>query len=98
MDPYIGEIRICCFNFAPQNWAFCNGAILPAEQYIGLFSVIGPTYGGDGVSTFALPDLQGRVPVGAGTSNGATYQLGVFAGSESVTLTTQQLPAHNHPL
>ncbi len=98
-DPYVGEIRSVGFNFAPVGWAFCNGAILPINQYEVLFTLIGTTYGGDGQSTFALPDLQGRAPVHQGTlSGGSTYTIGTKGGEESVTLTTNQIPAHTHSI
>ncbi len=85
------------FDFAPQGWAMCNGQILSIQQNIALFSLLGTTYGGDGVRTFALPNLQSRVPLHFGTGPGLlTYQLGEMAGVESVTLTPQQMPAHSH--
>lgn len=99
MDPYVGEIRIVPFNFAPQGWAMCNGQLLSISQNTALFSLIGTFYGGNGASTFALPNLQARVPVdfgnGAGLSN---YLLGQSGGTSSVTLTTAQLGPHSHPL
>jgi microcystin-dependent protein len=91
-DPYIGEIRMFGGSFAPAGWAFCNGQLIPISENDALFTLIGTTYGGDGQETFALPDLQGRVPIHQG--NG--FVLGQTAGVESVTLTTQQLPIHNH--
>jgi microcystin-dependent protein len=94
-QPYIGEIRMVGFNFAPVGWMFCNGSVLPISQYDALFSLIGTTYGGDGQQTFALPNLQSRAPVHMGTSTG-TNVLGQTGGVESVTLTTQQLPGHTH--
>src|SRR5215211_2706834 len=94
--PYIGEIRIFAGNFAPAGWAFCDGQLMPISENDVLFTLIGTTYGGDGQETFALPDLQGRVPIHAGTSGGITYQLGEKAGTETVTLTTQQIPNHSH--
>ena len=94
MDPYIGEIRMFGGNFAPVGWVFCNGQMLPIAQYDVLFNLIGTTYGGDGQSTFGVPDLRGRVPVHTG--NG--FQMGQQAGTESVTLTVNQLPTHNHTL
>src|SRR5437588_9179576 len=96
-SPYIGEIRIFAGTFNPVGWAFCDGALLPISENEALFNLIGTTYGGDGQSTFGLPDLRGRVPIHMGTSQGITYQLAESAGVESVTLTTQQLPIHNHP-
>lgn len=97
-QPYVGEIRLFPYNFAPEGWFDCDGRLLPISQYDVLFSLIGTTYGGDGVNSFALPDLSGRVPVhqGAGVGLG-TYVLGQMAGTESVTLLTNQLPAHSHP-
>ena len=98
-DPFIGQILLFAGNFAPANWAFCNGQLLPISQYSALFSLLGTTYGGNGTTNFALPDLRGRAPVhfgqGAGLSN---YVLGEATGSENVTLSTQQIPAHNHTL
>src|SRR5579871_6110761 len=98
-QPYVGEIRLVGFNFAPVGWALCNGQLLPISQNPTLFQLIGTTYGGDGQSTFALPQLQGRVPIHQGQGSGlSSYVLGQLSGSETVTLTTQQIPAHNHPL
>lgn len=97
-QPYVGEIRMFAGNFAPNGWMFCEGQILPISENEVLFQLIGTTYGGDGQSTFALPDLQGRVPIHMGTGSGlSTYQLGENGGVESVTLTTQQIPIHTHP-
>ncbi|HJU99510.1 MAG TPA: tail fiber protein [Burkholderiaceae bacterium] len=95
-DPFIGEIRMFAGNFAPQGWAFCDGAILSIAENDALFALIGTTYGGDGQSTFALPDLRGRVPVHQGSLAGNYYVLGQQGGSETVTLTHHQIPAHNH--
>lgn len=96
-DPYIGEIRLFAGNFAPRGWAFCHGQLLPISQYSALFSLLGTTYGGDGRTTFALPDLRGRVPIGEGSGPGLTSRrLGVKLGEESVTLNNSQLPSHNH--
>jgi microcystin-dependent protein len=97
-EPFIGEIRMFGGNFAPAGWAFCNGALLPISENDALFTLIGTTYGGDGQQTFALPDLQGRVPVHAGQGPGISqnYQLGEKAGVENVTLTVQQMPVHTH--
>ena len=99
-DPYIGEIRMFGGSFAPAGWAFCNGQLLPISENDALFTLIGTTYGGDGQETFALPDLQGRVPIHSGQGPGISqsYQLGEEGGVESVTLTTNQIPTHNHPL
>jgi microcystin-dependent protein len=91
-QPYIGEIRMFAGNFAPVGWAFCNGQILPISQNDALFTLIGTTYGGDGINTFALPNLQSRVPVHAAPG----FALGQTGGAESVTLTTSQIAAHSH--
>lgn len=96
-QPYVGEIRMFGGNFAPAGWAFCNGSLQPISEYDTLFNLIGTTYGGDGQTTFALPNLQGRLPVHQGTGPGlSTYVIGQAAGVESVTLTTNQIPSHNH--
>ena len=96
-DPFIGEIRPVPYNFAPRGWAFCNGQILPINQNTALFSLIGTTFGGNGQTTFALPDLRGRVPLGVGSGPGlAPRTLGERAGSESVTLNVNEMPAHSH--
>jgi microcystin-dependent protein len=91
-QPYVGEIRMFAGNFAPAGWMFCDGQLLPISENETLFQLIGTTYGGDGQSTFALPDLRGRLPLHQG--NGFT--LAENGGVEQVTLTTQQIPAHNH--
>lgn len=97
MDNYIGEIRIFAGNFAPRDWLFCNGQLLSINDYQTLFALIGTTYGGDGQTTFALPNLQSRAAVGIGQGPGlSNYVLGLTAGTENVTLTTPQLPAHSH--
>lgn len=93
-QPYVGEIRMFAGNFAPAGWMFCEGQLLPISEYETLFNLIGTTYGGDGQSTFALPDLRGRVPLHFG--NGFT--LAETGGVETVTLTVSQIPAHSHPL
>lgn len=93
-QPYVGEIRMFGGNFAPAGWQFCAGQLLPISENETLFNLIGTTYGGDGQSTFALPDLRGRVPVHQG--NG--FILAQSGGAEQVTLTTNQIPAHSHPL
>lgn len=95
--PYVGEIRIFAGNFAPAGWMFCEGQLLPIAENQTLFQLIGTTYGGDGQSTFALPDLRGRVPIHANTNQTATINLAEAGGVETVTLTAQQLPAHTHP-
>src|SRR5215218_10390240 len=97
--PYTGEIRMFAGSFAPAGWAFCDGQLVAISENDALFTLIGTTYGGDGQETFALPNLQSRVPIHAGTGgDGITYQLGEQAGVETVTLTTQQIPTHTHPL
>lgn len=93
-QPYVGEIRMFAGNFAPAGWMFCEGQLLPISENETLFQLIGTTYGGDGESTFALPDLRGRVPVHQG--NG--FILAETGGMEEITLTTNQIPAHTHPL
>ncbi len=96
-DPWLGEIALVAFNFAPQGWAFCNGQLLSISQNTALFSLLGTTYGGDGVTNFALPNLQSRVPLHFGQGTGLSpYTLGQTAGVESVTLQTPQIPAHAH--
>src|SRR5262245_18325920 len=97
--PFIGEIRIIPYNFAPLGWALCNGQRLPIAQYDALWSIIGTTYGGDGQVTFALPNLQGRTPAGFGQGPGlSNYAIGEQGGVESVTLTAANLPPHTHTL
>lgn len=93
-QPYVGEIRMFAGNFAPAGWMFCEGQLLPISENETLFNLIGTTYGGDGQSTFALPDLRGRLPLHQG--NG--FILAETAGAEEVTLTVNQIPAHSHPL
>jgi microcystin-dependent protein len=93
-QPYVGEIRMFAGNFAPAGWMFCEGQLLPISENETLFQLIGTTYGGDGQSTFALPDLRGRIPLHQG--NGFT--LAETGGAEEITLTVQQMPAHNHAL
>ncbi|MGH9722465.1 MAG: phage tail protein [Bryobacteraceae bacterium] len=95
---YIGEIRMFGGNFAPAGWAFCDGQLLAIGENDALFSLIGTTYGGDGQKTFALPDLRGRVPVHQGNVGGEQVIIGQSDGVETVTLTTNQIPVHNHPL
>lgn len=96
-DNFLGEIRPVGFNFAPNGWALCNGQILPINQNTALFSLLGTQYGGNGTTTFALPNLQGRVAVGAGQGPGLTdYVPGEQGGVENLTLTTAQIPVHNH--
>jgi len=93
-QPYVGEIRMFAGNFAPAGWMFCEGQLLPISENETLFQLIGTTYGGDGESTFALPDLRGRIPIHQG--NG--FILAETGGAEEITLTAQQIPAHSHPL
>ncbi len=94
---YLGEIRMAGFNFAPVGWAFCNGQLMSIQQNTALFSLLGTTFGGDGIQNFALPNLQSRVPIHFGTGPGlSSYVLGQAAGNESVTLNQQQMPQHNH--
>ncbi|GAB3798579.1 tail fiber protein [Humibacter antri] len=95
-EPYVGEIRMFTGNFAPVNWAICDGSIVSIAQYDTLFQLLGTTYGGDGQNTFALPDLRGRAPLHAGTSAGYTVQQGQAAGVEQVTIVASQLPDHSH--
>ncbi len=93
-EPFLSEIRMLAFNFAPRGWAHCNGQILPIQQNQALFSLLGTTYGGNGVTTFALPDLRSRVPIHSGTLPGTT--LGEAGGEESHMLTASEMPAHTH--
>jgi len=93
-QPYVGEIRMFAGNFAPAGWMFCEGQLLPISENETLFQLIGTTYGGDGQSTFALPDLRGRIP----THQGTGFQLAQTGGAEEITLTVSQIPAHSHPL
>jgi microcystin-dependent protein len=98
-EPFVGEIRMFGGSFAPAGWAFCNGATIPISENDTLFTLIGTTYGGDGQETFQLPDLQGRVPMHQGTGkDGVTYTIGEKSGTESVTLSTNQIPIHTHPM
>ena len=97
-QPYVGEIRLFAGNFAPNGWMFCEGQTLPISENTVLFQLIGTTYGGDGESTFNLPNLASRVPLHMGTGpDGTTYQIGEAAGTEQETLSTQQIPNHTHP-
>jgi microcystin-dependent protein len=96
-DPFVAEIRIFPFNFAPKGWAFCNGQILPISQNTALFSLLGTTYGGNGQSTFALPDMQGNAPMHPGQGPGLSlHDLGEIGGSDFVTLLDSEMPSHNH--
>jgi microcystin-dependent protein len=97
MDPFVAEIRIFPFNFAPKGWAWCNGQLLPISQNTALFSLLGTTYGGDGKSTFALPNLQGSAPMHPGQGPGLSlHDLGETGGSETVTLLQSEIPSHSH--
>src|ERR1043166_331092 len=99
MDPFVAEIRIFPFNFAPKGWAFCDGQLLPLSQNTALFSLLGTTYGGDGKSTFALPDMQGNAPMHPGQGPGLSlHDLGETGGSETVTLLESEIPAHGHAM
>ncbi len=95
-QPFIGQIQPFGFNFAPKNWALCNGQTVAIQQNAALFSLLGTTYGGNGQTTFALPDLQSRVPMHFGSFQGSNYSLGQFAGGEQVTLHISDMPMHNH--
>lgn len=97
MNPFLGQILMVAFNFAPQGWALCNGQLLPIAQNQALFSLLGTMYGGDGRTNFALPNLQGRVPIHQGNSAGTSnYVVGQSSGVENVTLLVNNLPAHSH--
>ncbi|MBB5207985.1 tail fiber protein [Chiayiivirga flava] len=98
-DPFVAEIRIFPFNFAPRGWAWCDGQLLPLSQNTALFSLLGTTYGGNGKSNFALPDLQGRSPMHPGQGPGLSlHDLGETGGSETVTLLESEIPSHSHAL
>jgi microcystin-dependent protein len=98
-NPFVAEIRMLGFNFPPKGWAFCDGQLLPISQNTALFSLLGTFYGGDGKSTFALPDLQGNVPIGQGQGAGlAAYFIGEESGSEFITLLQSEIPIHSHTL
>jgi len=98
-DPFVAEIRIFPFNFAPKGWAWCDGQLMPLSQNTALFSLLGTTYGGNGKSNFALPDLQGRAPMQPGQGPGLSlHDLGETGGSETVTLLQSEIPAHSHSL
>ncbi|MDY7092531.1 MAG: tail fiber protein [Acidobacteriota bacterium] len=98
-EPFVGEIRMFAGNFAPRGWAFCDGQLLAVSQNDALFSLLGTIYGGDGRTTFGLPDLRGRLPIHAGHGPGLSERrLGAKGGEEKVTLTVNQMPSHGHPL
>ena len=98
-EPYVGEIRMFAGSFAPRNWAFCDGQLLAVSQNDALFSLFGTIYGGDGRTTFGLPDLRGRIPIHAGSGPGLSSRpLGQKAGQENVAVTVGQLPTHSHPM
>lgn len=98
-DPFLGEIRLFPYDFAPRGWALCDGSVLSIAQNTALFSLLGTIYGGDGQTTFALPDLRGRVAVSSGQAPGLSdHQLGQLGGDETVMLTTDELPAHSHAM
>jgi microcystin-dependent protein len=98
-NPFLGEIKIVGFSFAPVGWALCNGALMSIAQAEALFQLLGTIYGGDGISTFALPDFRGRIPIHMGQGTGLSpYAIGGMAGSENVTLQPAQLPSHHHGL
>jgi microcystin-dependent protein len=97
-QPYVGEIRMFGGNFPPSGWMLCQGQLLPISEWETLFNLIGTTYGGDGQSTFALPNLQSRAPVHMGSNAGQTFVIGETGGQEDVVLSVQQLPSHNHAI
>lgn len=98
-EPFVGEVRMFAGNFAPRGWAFCDGQLLAVSQNDALFSLLGTIYGGDGRTTFGLPDLRGRIPIHAGTGPGLSpRRLGAKSGEEKVTLTVNQMPSHGHRL
>lgn len=99
MEPFIGEIKLFAGNFAPRGWAFCDGQLLPIAQWQALFSILGTQFGGDGRTTFALPDLRGRAPIHPGNGPGlSSYRVGDKGGAEQVILNTGQIPPHTHSL
>lgn len=97
-QPYVGEVRMFAGNFAPAGWAMCEGQLLAISENETLFQLIGTIYGGDGQSTFGLPDMRGRLPVHNGTRGGSTYTIGELGGVEQVTLATSQIPVHSHAM
>ena len=96
MDEYIGIVKLFAGNFAPRGWLVCNGQLLQIQQYSAVYAILGTQFGGDGITTFGLPNLQGAVPVGVGTLNGTTYAAGDKGGNTSVTLFGTNIPAHTH--
>lgn len=96
-EPFLAEVRIVGFNFAPRGWAFCDGQILPINQNQSMYSLLGTTYGGDGRTSFALPDLRGRTPIHVGSSNGQSHRQGQKSGEETHTLSAAEMPQHSHP-
>ena len=97
MEVYVGQLLLVGFNFAPEGWAFCNGSLLPINQYDVLYSLLGTTYGGEGQTTFGLPDLRGRTPIGVGAlPGGGNYVLGQSGGTENVLITANTYPSHSH--
>lgn len=97
-QPFVGEIRCVGFNFAPVGWSLCNGQLLPISEYDVLFNLIGTTYGGDGQTTFALPNLQSRVAIHQGSNGVSDYVIGELGGVENVTVTSAEIPSHSHPI
>jgi microcystin-dependent protein len=95
-SPFLGQLMLAAFGFAPKGWALCNGQTMPINQNQALFSLLGTTYGGNGVQTFALPNLQGLTPVGFGTGSDATFQIGQTGGEQSHTLNANEVPNHTH--
>ena len=95
-EPFLAEVRIVGFNFAPRGWAFCDGQILPINQNQSLYSLLGTTYGGDGRTSFALPDIRGRTPIHVGASNGTDHREGQKSGEETHTLAANEMPQHTH--
>ncbi|WP_017328066.1 phage tail protein [Synechococcus sp. PCC 7336] len=95
-EPFLAEVRMVGFNFAPRGWAFCDGQILPINQNQSLYSLLGTTYGGDGRTSFALPDLRGRTPIHVGASNGTSHRQGQKGGEETHTLSAAEMPQHRH--
>ena len=97
-EPFLAEVRIVGFNFAPRGWAFCDGQIMPINQNQSLYSLLGTTYGGDGRTSFALPDMRGRTPIHVGASNGTFHREGQKSGEETHTLSAAEMPQHTHVL